>query len=256
MNPFVSRISNSSPVVPISAMGLLLGVMISLAWITNDQRTSVRSSDPEQKERLALGTADQQQKIAKQQEEIAKLRSDLTAAQNAMAGETKQSEVLNKNLQELKQFAGLTPVMGPGIVVTLSDLRDDKRIDAIASELIIHDRDVLKVVNELWNGGAEAISVNGNRVTVSTSFRCVGSTILVDTTRIASPIVIQAIGDPSSLEGAMKLPEGIYDELRSVDARMIKIEQAQKMQLPSYNGSTRQKFAKTVPEKASSGDGE
>ncbi|MBL8087570.1 MAG: DUF881 domain-containing protein [Chthonomonas sp.] len=250
MNPFVSRINNSSPVVPLSIMALILGAMMSTAYVSKTHRTGFDARDISQRQSVLSGSADEQLTIRKQQDEITKLREDKTRLENALADGTKQARVINDSLQELKNFAGLTEVTGPGVLVRLNDASSNVQNQYEDAEAaIIHDRDVLKVVNELWNAGAEAISVNGLRVSVGTSFRCVGTTILVDTTKIASPVMIQAIGDSATLDGALKMPGGIVSELTSVSPTMISIEQVQKMMLPAFSGATNRKFARPVEAK-------
>ncbi len=71
--------------------------------------------------------------------------------------------------------------------------------------ILIHDEDLLKLVNELKAAGAEAITVNEQRVVASTEIRCAGPTISVNNNRISPPYVIQAIGDPAGLESALKM---------------------------------------------------
>ena len=65
---------------------------------------------------------------------------------------------------------------------------------------IIHYENLLYLVNDLRNAGAEGISINGQRIVVSSEIRCVGNVILVNTTRLAPPFEISAIGDPKALE--------------------------------------------------------
>lgn len=250
MNPFVNR--NAGPasfVLPMSALALVLGVLISLAWITDDSRASaLRALGPDQAARIASGTVDLQTEYQKLLAEVTTLRNQMTQYQNAFAKETGQAKLLNDTLQETKLIAGLTEVEGPGITITLRDLRDDQ-IDAPIHDAIIHDSDVLNVVNELWSAGAEAIAVNNLRVVGGTSFRCVGPVIHVESVPIASPVVIQAIGDSATLKGGMELPGGIVAEIKSVDQDMVSLESVKSMKLPPYGGSTAQKYAK-VPKSA------
>ena len=81
----------------------------------------------------------------------------------------------------------------------------------------------------------------------TSNFRCVGTTILVDGFKIASPVVIRAIGDADTLYGGMNLPGSVLDDLRQTDPNMVEIEPVQKMRLPAFSGTTSFKVAK-VPE--------
>lgn len=243
MNPFVSRINRSSWEIWVSLVCLMLGIMISLAWISPATRsTRLGSLDPDQSARVASMSnvpADVPEKSnSKLEDEIARLRNDTTRLQNALADRSKEAAALNQSLQENKVFAGLTEVEGPGVTVTLRDSQKPPPATVSPTDVIIHDVDVLKVVNELWAAGAEAIAVNNHRVSVGTSFRCVGPVILVDGTRIASPVVIRAIGDPDTLLGALNLPGGALTEIRSLDPAMIQLERVKKHILPAFAGST------------------
>jgi uncharacterized protein YlxW (UPF0749 family) len=102
-------------------------------------------------------------------------------------------------------------------------------------------------VNELFSSGAEAVSVNDHRVAGTTSFRCVGPTILVNDMKIASPVLIRAVGDANTLYGGMNLPGGVLSEIRMTDPAMVQIDKVAKQELPAFVGKTSMQFAK-VPE--------
>jgi len=112
------------------------------------------------------------------------------------------SILANERLQEAKMNAGLIEVTGPGLRITLDD---SKRL-AVGQEdqmlFIIHEGDIRGIFNALWNGGAEAIAVNGQRVTINTEIYCLGSYIQINGTRQMPPYVIEAIGDTTILSGA------------------------------------------------------
>jgi len=246
MNPFVSRITGNSWVMPVSIMSLVLGFMISLAWVTKETRGSrIGFLGSSQSARVSSGTVDMEEAIDKSQAEVIKLRAENTKLTRAMSSQTSSAKALFDSLQEVKTTAGLTELEGPGVRV---ELRDSKKPASgiFPADLVIHDIDVLKVVNELWNAGAEAVSVNNHRVVGGTSFRCVGSVILVDDVKIASPIVIRAIGDPDTLKGALELPEGVLTDLRQIDAAMATVDKVKSQRLPSFAGSTSKRVG-TVP---------
>jgi uncharacterized protein YlxW (UPF0749 family) len=260
VNPFVSRITNNQTwVLPVSALSLVLGFMIVMVSASG----TARLVDPDQRIRLnALenGAVSQQQQsqMKEQAVEINNLRKELTTTRNALVAEKNEGmQLLNKNLQEAQSYAGLTELEGPGIVVTLTDATNDEKSDTkpdetavpsdvIEQEKIIHDQDILRVVNEMNAAGAEAISVNNLRLVGTSSIRCVGPTVLVDAERIASPIKIRAIGDPQTLLGGLKMPGGVVDQLRQVDPKMVSIEPVKDMTLPAYMGPTSRRFAKVV----------
>ena len=114
---------------------------------------------------------------------------------------------LAQALQQSQLDAGLVAVHGPGLVVTLSEPPAPSPTGpagragttSIAQTHILTDRDVRSVVNELWRDGAEAIAVNGIRLTSTSAIRFAGQAVLVDFQPIASPYTIEAIGNPNAL---------------------------------------------------------
>ena len=147
--------------------------------------------------------------------------------------------------------AGLVPVKGPGVEVRLDDSLQKPGASEEAYYYIVHDVDVQAFVNELWAAGAEAVAINDQRVVTSTSVRCVGPTILVNAVRLAPPYVIRAIGAPSTLDTALKMPSGV---LASMSASMSKgvrvdIQKKKEMILPEFKGSGGFRYADPVSAK-------
>lgn len=96
------------------------------------------------------------------------------------------------------------PVSGPGVQITLSDAPPGQIPEgATPNDLVIHQQDIEDTMNALWSGGAEAMTVQGVRVTSRTVIRCIGNVILVDGTSYSPPYVIQAIGDPATLRATV-----------------------------------------------------
>lgn len=262
INPFANKLSSNSIVVPLSAMMIILGILISVAWIPDSRRQErLAGLDPDQRQRIGSApTSDPEETLKLQkrnlelQSTVEEIRNEKTKLENAMSKENDKTKVLNENLQDTKVLAGLTEVAGPGVVVTLRDLSDIKqKIDApkdpagfSAMDEVIHDFDVLRTVNEMWNAGAEAVAVGGQRVVSRSSIRCVGSVIHVNDQPVSSPIVIEAIGDPKILASAMNLRGGVLQDLRDMNPGMVQVDIANQMKLPAYTGPTARKFV-TVP---------
>jgi uncharacterized protein YlxW (UPF0749 family) len=256
MNPFLSRLSGqNSWVVPVSIMSLILGVMLNFAWITSTTRDArLKRVSPGMFDRLGTGGIDMIGEYSKMQDAMSGLQKKVTQLENSMGSSDQESKMLNKNLQEAKMFAGLVPVQGPGIKIVLSDAKTG---DMTTQDVIIHDADVLKVVNELHAAHAEAISVNGHRVIARSSFRCVGPVIHVDNIPVASPITIIAIGNMEALYGGLNLPGGVLDEIRQTSQDMVKVEKLKSVVIEAYGGPTKSDFAIPVTAKSTEGnDGE
>ena len=249
VNPFVTRQQPNGWVISLSIVLLLVGMLISMTWITESNRQArLNTLSPDVRSRINSGDLDLSDEYEKLQQEVGKLREENSRLSEVAAEGSNASKEINDSLKQMKLFAGLTEVEGPGITVTLSDSRKSADEIGFFDAGIVHDWDVIKTVNELWNAGAEAISVNGKRVGPKTNFRCVGTTITVDEQKIASPVVIQAIGEQNTLFGAINLPGGALEDIRSVDSQMVKVELSKTIFMPPWNGATSFKVA-TVPEK-------
>ena len=232
----------------LSIVLMLVGIMLSMTWITEKNRQQmIDRLSPDMRTRLAVGDLDLSEEYSKLQEEVSNLREENTRLQDVASEGSSASQEINESLKNTRLFAGLTDVEGPGLIVTLTDSKKPAEEIGFLESAIIHDTDVLRVVNELWSAGAEAISVNEIRVGPATDFRCVGPTILVDQQRIASPVTINAIGDSATLLGALTLPGGIIDDLRLTDPAMAQLEPATKLFIPAWAGPTSFEHAK-VPE--------
>jgi uncharacterized protein YlxW (UPF0749 family) len=245
MKIFNPRSASPAWIWPVSAMCVVLAFMFSLAWVTQDNRRSrVSFLSPDQSRRINEATVDVEA-FQELQTEVEKLQKEKTKLENTIAGSGSQAKALNDLLQQSKVFAGLTELEGPGVLVLLRDSAKTAPGDfGGLNDAIVHDTDVLQVVNELFSAGAEAVSVNDLRVTNRVSFRCVGPTILVNDVKIASPIEIRAIGDPKTLLGAMNLPGGILAQFRQTDPSMVQLERVQRMTIKPFTGNTDFKFGK------------
>ena len=172
---------------------------------------------------------------------ISRLTDDLKSNGKLSAS---QVSMLNGQIKELQTVSGLTPVSGPGIQIVLSDNPNVGTSDA-SSILpgIVHDYDLLQVVNELRAAKAEAIAVYGAggepvRVTGYTPIRCVGPTIMINWEQVAAPFTIEAVGNSDRMMSAVSMPGGIIDYLKSMGEGGIgvKVGKVGGIELPAATG--------------------
>ena len=116
--------------------------------------------------------------------------------------------------------AGVVAVQGPGLTVQLSDAPagGGNALNAAPDDLLVHQQDVQAVVDALWAGGAEAMSIQDQRVTATTAVRCVGNVLQLQGHTYSPPYVIKAIGDQRSLSQALFASPDIRTYLRYVDS--------------------------------------
>lgn len=180
---------------------------------------------------------------------INELNAKITEYQNSAAKEDKAVELIKTELDNVSIFAGLVSVKGQGVVVTLDDTAALKKIEMEVgydpNTYIIHDSDLLLVVNELLSAGAEAISINGQRVTGNTEIRCTGPQVLINGIRMVAPFKICAIGEATTLKGALSLRGGIVDSMRASNID-VKIETQEEIVIPAYEKSISYQYATVV----------
>lgn len=140
---------------------------------------------------------------------------------------------LMEQWETVKLYAGLTDVKGDGVIITLNDAEEKNPIQVDWS--LLHDSDIYEVVNELKKGGAQAISINNERVISTTEIVCAGPTIRVNRNRYAVPYEIKAIGDPKRLYSTF-IESPIYSVLKWLEIR-IEIKEAKDIEIPKFNGN-------------------
>jgi uncharacterized protein YlxW (UPF0749 family) len=161
----------------------------------------------------------------------------------------KTAETIRAELAKVRMVAGLTTTEGSGVVVTLNDSKRQAGPGESPELFLVHDNDILQVVNELFAAGAEAVSVNGQRMIATSEVRCSGPVISVNNVRIGPPYEIHAIGNPDALDSALHMRDGILDTLRAWGIE-AKVQKLPAVQVPGYKGGLYFQYAKQVPEGA------
>ncbi len=147
----------------------------------------------------------------------------------------KTIELLQQELAQLNVVSGLTEVKGKGIIITVKDAETLNPL-YLAEDQIVHDNDLLQIVNELRAAGAEAISINNQRLTSLSAIRCVGPSILVNDVKIGAPFVIKAIGNVDYLYSGINLSGGVVDIMRKYGIS-IEVERNDNVIIPKYEGT-------------------
>ncbi|MBE7010877.1 MAG: DUF881 domain-containing protein [Ruminococcaceae bacterium] len=219
-------------------------VVLILAFLITIQGKSVTVNNA-QKSQYNMRVEEILGELSKLQELNKDLEMQLEAYRNDIAQYRKDAEessdyskFLSEQLKRAELMAGFVDVEGPGITITLNDASSGKIGDSLlsASDSLIHDEDLRRIINELSAAGAEAICVNGSRIISTSAVRCVGPTILVNDTKMTPPYVIKAIGKPEQLAAAMNLNGGVIDNMK-VWGFGINITQNSKITIPKYSGT-------------------
>lgn len=213
----------------ITLVCLLFGVLF-----TSNLKTQLQEFNPmaHRNKTLVNVIKTQEQKNDELESEITAIRQKIDQYQSVKIGQI-GLEPLKNELDKLTFLAGLTEVAGPGIVVTMDD-QEKARTAKDPEFYMIHYSNILYIVNDLRAAGAEAISVNNDRVVSTTDIRCAGSIILVNTHRLAPPYEIKAIGDPDRLETLVTTGEYATLELGKFP---VTLEKRNSITIPPHKGS-------------------
>ena len=156
-----------------------------------------------------------------------------------------KSSLAEAELKLANQLLGLTELKGKGVIVTLDDNKNVGLETANIVNYLVHDGDLMEMINELKNAGAEAISVNGQRIISQTAITCDGNVIRINNQKVGAPYIIQAIGMPEWLESALKLPGGLIQYLNQ-DGVITKVEKSNNITIPKYTGVYKYEYIKNV----------
>jgi uncharacterized protein YlxW (UPF0749 family) len=216
---------------------LVLGILVTMQWSGG---VSQPASAPDHIDRTIRQLELEQEELKRT---VGRLRERLDVRQQELGASTETLEGLRTELVRHKTRAGLIDVRGPGLEVVLDD--SQRPPGGNANDYLIHDFDLRDVINLLWMAGAEAAAVNGERIVNGSSVYCVGSTVMVNDTRLSPPYAISAIGDPIHLQDYLQNP-GYLAELKTRSSRLglrFEITRVDSMTIPAYRGSFPLKFA-------------
>jgi uncharacterized protein YlxW (UPF0749 family) len=232
--------------VPVVA--LLAGVLFSMS-AQAAQGTALRDDRNPQ---LSSLIADRQRQIDQQSQQAAALRQQVDQLTTLAGGS--DADIADQQLRadSRRGPAGLSAVHGPGLTVRLNDAprRPDGTLPQGASpdDLVVHQQDVQAVVNALWAGGAEAMTIMGVRVISTSAVRCVGNTLLLGGRVYSPPFVIKAIGDPVRMQAALDQSPGVraFQEAAADFGLEYQVKVEGDVTLPAYDGSTSLQYAEAT----------
>lgn len=212
------------------AIVLQINTIDAAAEIVGVERTENKLKDQvlEQKEKYDKLYAT----LEKTEKELEEIRQEVTKGDSS-------AEEAEEELRIANILLGLTEVSGSGIIIKLDDNQtvtaESIGIYDNISRYLIHDEDLRTIVNELKNAGAEAISINGQRIVSTTAITCDGNVILINGEKVGAPFEIKAIGFQEMFIGALLRPGG-YIEVLENDGIITSVEKQDKVTIPKYNG--------------------
>lgn len=192
--------------------------------------------------------------VLREKEKYDNLYKELEEAEKLLEKERTKATKNNEGLEDLEntikegnKSLGTTEVTGEGVIVKLNDNQKLTVNNYLGdpNDLIVHYSDVIRVINELKNAGAEAISVNEQRIIATSSIECDGNVIKVNGEKIGAPFEIKAIGFSEYLSGAVNRQGGYLMNLREYWGIEATVEKSDNITIPKYTGVIKFNYAES-----------
>lgn len=231
--------------IALSLMCIILTTAIGIQLNTIDEATKIVGSlyaEAQLKDEVLTWKENYERayrELEEKEEMLSKTREESTK-------ENSRLSELRKEIDELNRLLGLTEITGSGVVLTLkdNDLLTTKELGANISTALIHDEDLRQIINEFKNTGAEAISINGQRIVSTTAITCSGAVVTVNGVKLNSPFEIKVIGNEAALYGINRI--GGYLSILEDEGIIANLEKSSNIRIPKYSGINNPKYMKNV----------
>jgi uncharacterized protein YlxW (UPF0749 family) len=207
--------------------------------------TDLRSDSEGLKDVVAQRAADvdaRQLQVTALQDRVALLAKEQegTAAARAVA-----------TVDALSAPAGLVPLTGAGVRVTLTDAPQEGNEEANPDDLVVHQQDLQSVINAMWRGGAQGVQVMDQRLISTSAVRCVGNTLILQGRVYSPPFVVTAVGDQAAIERELDTDDYLRGYRAAVEFFGLGYDQERlaTVTLPAYEGPITMSNASPVPDK-------
>lgn len=209
--------------IAITLVCIILGVMLAWQFKSINYNQSVSSLQNKRVDELKDDLIKLQKQKNDLQERLKTLEKENQTYEKVKAGDSDAARQIQENLEKARIFAGLTDVKGKGVIVTIEN----------NGYLYVEDSDIMNVINELRASGAQAISVNNERIIAMSEVREAGQYIMINGKQMVSPFVIKAISDPDKLERSLRLIGGVLEGLEDVQLK-VDVKQSDNIEIPRF----------------------
>lgn len=162
--------------------------------------------------------------------------------------EDSASSILKDELKKTKIASGFSDMEGPGIAILMEDNQEAEIVGMDINDDVIHDIDILNILNDLRVAGAEAISINGQRIMPMTEIKCGGPIIKINGRSLATPFFIEVIGNPKTLYAAINAPGTYGYILKNLYHINVETKIEDKIKVSAYKGNFVFKYANPIKE--------
>lgn len=239
--------NRKSGIVVITILALLIGLVISIQ-IGTTASSDIGGLIPVAK---ARGLEQELREIRAEKETIMQEYLELEDRMKEIEAMTLSEDALlqaaTKELERYRLSAGVVDVKGPGVIVTVDDPvpTEDNPSDGYSTIMLRYDL-LLSFVNKLKDAGAEAISINGQRIIATTEISLAGDNVNINTVPTAPPYIIKAIGNAETLDATLTIRYGIVETMRNTYGLSVTIVKQEELEIPRYSGVIRFRYATPV----------
>lgn len=202
---------------------------------------------------LADLAREQSSRLEQLRADVASLNADI----NRLSAQVRSPAAnrVQQRIRALEKPAGLTRVAGPGLQIVMKDAPEAgrQRAGSQVSDAIVHQQDLQAVANSLWAGGAEAVTLQGQRIVSTTGIKCIGNTVLLQGVAYSPPYVFTAVGDPAALRRTLSASPYVQAYLQAVDRYGLgwDLRTQARVEAPAYDGALDMRYARpAVPSSA------
>jgi uncharacterized protein YlxW (UPF0749 family) len=233
-NPKKNNRAKFSKSIIFSLVFLVLGFIMAYSYSLSKEEEAkgfTGGAFLEEEERFRGELIEQQERNKALREELQEKQAAIQEYEESFSDGEKRFADYAEEAEALRRYIGMLPVEGSGLKVTLQD--GDYEPDSVnPNDYIVHESHVFQVINELYISGAQAISINGQRIDGNSYIVCTGPVITVDGVQYPAPFTIEAIGEPQVLESSMRLSGGVMDQLVN-DNIVVILDAGQKISMPA-----------------------
>ena len=190
-----------------------------------------------------------EQKVNDESDRLTVLQRDVQAATDRAGQDNSAVAAAQAKGRPLRAPAGLTAVHGPGLMVVLDDAHGESTDPSVdLNQLVVHQSDLQSVVNALWGGGAEAMSIAGQRIIATSAVRCVGNTLLLNGRVFSPPFRVEAIGPSDQMQDSLDHAPGVtlFKQAAGYYGLGYTVESQDAITLAAYDGPIGQTYARVV----------
>lgn len=212
-------------------LGFILAYSYSLSSSKKSGGETVNNKFFDQEERYREDLIEQKERNKELADELEARQQQVREIEKSLSGSEEQYENLIDEAEDLRLLLGVLPATGKGVTVQLEDAEYNPE-SVNPNDYIVHESHVFQVLNELKISGAEAISINGQRLHANSYIKCNGPVITIDGQPYPAPFVIEAVGDPTVLIPSLQLAGGVIDQLVN-DNIVVTVEENSKIKMPA-----------------------